>query len=154
MTLKLCMCWYWQLSDININFTIFFCAYVGIIININSPKRFPGELVFSAIRQSLILWRNATLYKRQSLIFPRHCKYHTWKKKLINKSSDSVRRRSILMKLEGLITMFWNYTQSDVWKEIFSDTFPTQNDPKQGQALSQLLVNFPLEMSRKRTNIN
>jgi len=39
-------------------------------------------------------------------------------------------------------------------RQIFSDIFPTQNGSKQGEILSQLLVNFPLEMSRNRININ
>jgi hypothetical protein len=79
------------------------------------------------------------------------------------KAYDSVRRIlnnihtefGIPMKLVRLVKMCLNETYSRVWVgKHLSDTFPTKNGLKHGDALSPLLFNFALEYSIRRVQAN
>ena len=61
----------------------------------------------------------------------------------------------IPMKLVRLIKMCLNETCSRIRVgKYLSDTFPIRNDLKQGEALSQLLLNFALDYAIRRVQVS
>jgi hypothetical protein len=59
------------------------------------------------------------------------------------------------MKPVNLIKMYINETYSEVCiSKHLSDSFPIQNGPKQGDALSPPLLNFPLEYALRKMQEN
>jgi hypothetical protein len=82
----------------------------------------------------------------------------------IKKAYDSVNRElfyngliefGISIKLARLIEMFLNETYNNVWVgNHLSDMFPIRNVLKQGDALSPMISNFPLEYTIRRVQVN